>query len=77
MVELFLSLSTDEKDTFCSEIVELGLINELNEKNLRKTLKTLANRRNGRLKKLYKKLLLTDREMLDRYFHLIATYEEN
>lgn len=74
--QLFLSLSHEDKNKFCSSLTTLGLVNELNSKRFNKVLKTLVNTSSGRLKKLYKTIRFAEQKIgrasLNNFFDAVA-----
>ena len=56
ITQIFSGLSPFLKDRFCSEVITLGLINELNEQRFRARCRLLIRQHNGETRKLYKAL---------------------
>lgn len=67
-VELFLKLSTEQKDKFCQDLIDFGLLNEFSPQHWNKTVKQMIKHSKGTLKKLYQSFKPLTKEQRDRFF---------
>lgn len=67
-VELFLKLTVEQKDQFCQDLVDFGLLNEFNPQHWNKTVKQMIKQSKGTLKKLYQSFKPLTKEQRDNFF---------
>jgi hypothetical protein len=67
-VELFQKLDTAQKDKLCADLIEFGIVHELNPPAWNRTLKQAVKNSKGTLKKLYQSLQHLTTDQRNRYF---------
>jgi hypothetical protein len=73
--EIFLRLPNDIKDKFAADIINFGLIHDLNPNAWNQTLKWHIKRSKGGLKKLYKHMQALTTAERERFFNAFLTKE--
>jgi hypothetical protein len=75
ITQIFAGLPPFLKDRFCSEVITLGLINELNEQRFRARCRRLIRQHNGETRKLYKALnnLTSDNRL--HFFDIVSGHD--
>ncbi len=67
-VQLFQRLDIPQKDNFCSDLINFGLINEMNPTQWNLTIKHAIKKSKGTLKKLYQPFRPLTQEQRNRFF---------
>lgn len=67
-VELFLKLSTEQKDKLCDDLINFGIVHELNPAAWNRTIKQAIKNSKGTLKKLYQSFKPLTAEQRARFF---------
>jgi hypothetical protein len=67
-VELFLKLNTSQKDQFCDDLINFGLVSEMNPTAWNRTVKAAIKNAKGTLKKLYQSFKPLEPAQRARFF---------
>ena len=73
--ELFLAMSDDDKDKFKDNLLDFGLIHDLNPNMWNRTLKHHIKKSKGKLKKLYQSFRTLKHDERNRFFNAFLTAE--
>jgi len=79
-VELFQKLDTAQKDKLCADLIEFGIVHELNPTAWNRTLKQAVKTSRGTLKKLYQTFKPLTAQQRTRFFQNMidaGIYEQN
>jgi hypothetical protein len=81
-VELFQKLDTSQKDKLCDDLINFGVIHELNPAAWNRTLKSAIKNSRGTLKKLYQSFKQLEPAQRSRFFQAMIDeaqrqYEQN
>jgi hypothetical protein len=81
-VQLFNKLDTSQKDKFCDDLINFGLVSEMNPAAWNRTLKQAIKNSRGTLKKLYQTFKPLEPAQRQRFFQAMIDeakrqYEQN
>lgn len=72
ITHIFMSLSPFLRDRFTSEVMTLGLINDLNEEKFQARCRRLIKQHHGESRKLYKAMANLNRAERERFFNVVS-----
>lgn len=75
IIQIFAGLPPFLKDRFCSEVITLGLINELNEHRFRARCRRLIRQHTGETRKLYKALNNLTSDNRAYFFDIVSGHD--
>ena len=72
LTQAFMDLPPTLKEQFVHDVLNLGVMLQLNPSNYKKSVRNLVVRHNGKLKKLYRLVRDLDDHQRDKFFKTIA-----